>query len=518
MPRKRYTPEQIINSLREAEVLISQGSTAKEASRHLGISEQTYYKWRKEYGGMRINQAKRLKELEKENARLKKLVGDISLDNAILKDGAGISQKQMLNFVKKVNPEIVGMTMNTTNRFEVLDLAKKIKNMLRVPIILGGPHPSLLPEQLLKNYGFINYIVRNEGEKTIVNLIDAIENKKDLEKIKGISYRKKGVVKHNAPVDSIINLDELPFPEWKFFDLSKYSKQNEYPKEFEKYPVGSIISSRGCPFQCTFCSSSSLWGHKIRFRSAENVLEEIKMLYNLGIRFFVYNDDNFTSDKKRAIKICRLMVDEGLHKKMGWQCRAEVNLMDDELLGWMKKANCNMIEFGVEDCSSEGLKWFKKGHTHDQVKIAFDLCKKYRIKIKSYFILGGDFETKENIQKKKKYISDLDPDTTTASILLAYPGTEIYELGKSKGLWKDDVWLTKCVGEKFHSCAPIYTGPNLTYQDLFSASADIIYWWGKKKGQNVLKNSVGIALGMLRKGEIKKLGNLSFAVLKQTMK
>ena len=88
MPRKRYTPEQIINSLREAEVLISQGSTAKEAARHMGISEQTYYKWRKEYGGMRINQAKRLKELEKENARLKRLVADISLDNAILKDVA----------------------------------------------------------------------------------------------------------------------------------------------------------------------------------------------------------------------------------------------------------------------------------------------------------------------------------------------------------------------------------------------------------------------------------------------
>jgi len=91
MPRKRYTPEQIINSLREAEVLISQGSTAKEAARHLGVSEQTYYKWRKEYGGMRINQAKRLKELEKENARLKKLVADISLDNAILKDVAQVN-------------------------------------------------------------------------------------------------------------------------------------------------------------------------------------------------------------------------------------------------------------------------------------------------------------------------------------------------------------------------------------------------------------------------------------------
>jgi len=88
MPRKRYKPEQIINSLREAEVLMSQGSTAAEAARHLGITEQTYYRWRKEYGGMRINQAKRLKELEKENARLKRLVADQALDNAILKDVA----------------------------------------------------------------------------------------------------------------------------------------------------------------------------------------------------------------------------------------------------------------------------------------------------------------------------------------------------------------------------------------------------------------------------------------------
>ena len=88
MPRKRYTPEQIINSLREAEVLMSQGSTAGQAARHMGITEQTYYRWRKEYGGMRINQAKRLKELDKENGRLKKLVADLSLDNAILKDVA----------------------------------------------------------------------------------------------------------------------------------------------------------------------------------------------------------------------------------------------------------------------------------------------------------------------------------------------------------------------------------------------------------------------------------------------
>ena len=88
MARKRYSPEDIIRKLREAEILISQGSTAAEASRHIGVTEQTYYRWRKSYGGMRVSQARRLKQLEKENSRLKKLVADLSLDNSILKEAA----------------------------------------------------------------------------------------------------------------------------------------------------------------------------------------------------------------------------------------------------------------------------------------------------------------------------------------------------------------------------------------------------------------------------------------------
>ena len=88
MVRKGYTPEQIIGKLREAEVLLSQEATVAEASKKIGVTEQTYCRWRKEYGGMRIEQAKRLKDLEKENARLKKLVADLSLDNAILKEAA----------------------------------------------------------------------------------------------------------------------------------------------------------------------------------------------------------------------------------------------------------------------------------------------------------------------------------------------------------------------------------------------------------------------------------------------
>ncbi len=88
MPKKAYTAEQIISKLREAEILLSQGATLAVILKKIGVSDCTYYRWRKEYGGMRIDQAKRLKKLEQENSRLKQLVADLSLDKAILQEAS----------------------------------------------------------------------------------------------------------------------------------------------------------------------------------------------------------------------------------------------------------------------------------------------------------------------------------------------------------------------------------------------------------------------------------------------
>jgi putative transposase len=88
MKSKKHTVEQIIAKLRQAEVELAKGSTVPQTARKLGITEQTYYRWRKEFGGIRLDQAKRLKQLEKENARLKRVVADLTLDNAILKEVA----------------------------------------------------------------------------------------------------------------------------------------------------------------------------------------------------------------------------------------------------------------------------------------------------------------------------------------------------------------------------------------------------------------------------------------------
>lgn len=437
---------------------------------------------------------------------------------AILKDGNNCTLKEILNYTGLVKPDIVGITMNTTIRFEVLQLAKAVKKRYNLPIILGGPHPTLMPDQLLKNYPFVDYIIRNEGEYVCLNLLNALEKGGDLKKIKGLSYKKNNEVIHNPPVDVIADLDSLPYPEYRFFDLKKYSKQPEHPKELINYHMASIISSRGCPYRCTFCSSSTFWGHKIRYRKPEFVVDEIEKLYlKYNVRYIVFNDDNFTTDKKRAIEICKLIIKKGLHEKIKWLCRSEVNIVDIELLSWLKKANCDMIEYGVEDASEEGLKFFKKAHTLKQLFNAFRITNEVGLRSRSYFIVGGDHESVENIELKKKVIERLNPTTTSASLLLAYPGTEIYENGKNRGWWDDSIWLKPCIGKTFHNRAPIYPSKNFKLSQLFAASADIDYWWNTKKNSFSMKDKIRTAFLLVKRRDFSKIFWMGKAVIKQSI-
>lgn len=433
---------------------------------------------------------------------------------AIIFDGHNKFHKQIISAVKKIKPEIVGITMNTSTRFECLDLAKEIKQSMNIPIILGGPHPTLMPQQILENYPYIDYIVRNEGEYICLNLLNALERKEELDKVKGISYQKNGRIAHNEKAESIKNLDELPFPEYKFFNLKNYSKHPLHPKEFLKYPAASIITSRGCPFNCTFCSSSNLWGHKIRFRKPKEIVDEIEKIYSkYNVKFFFFYDDNFTFDKDRAIEICKLISKRGLHKKIKWLCKSEVNAVTEELLMWLKKAGCCVIEYGVEDGSPEGLKFFKKPHTIEQLFKAFELTHKAGLHIVAYFIIGGDHESQENIQLKKKIIEKLNPTLITASLLLAYPCTEVYELGKKRGMWDENIFLQRCIGRKYHFGVPIFYTKKMNLEKMFEASANIDYWWNKKKGNLKLKSILIILTNLIKNRDFSKIYSMGKSVM-----
>jgi len=439
--------------------------------------------------------------------------------HAMIVEGNNKSFDELINSVGRIKPDIVGLTMDTTVRFAVLKMAEEIKKRYNLPIILGGPHPTLMPDQILRNYPFVDYIVKHEGEYVCLELLDALEKKKDLKKIKGISYRNGNEIVHNERAEFIQDLDSLPYPEYKFFNLKGYGKNPEHPKELLKYPVGSIISSRGCPYRCSFCSSSDFWGHKIRYRKPKNVVDEMEYLYNkYNTRYIVFNDDNFTTDKKRAIEICKILIERKLNEKLAWLCRSEVNIVDRELLTWLKKANCHTIEYGIEDVSPEGLKFFRKAHTMDQVFKAFELTNEAGIETRSYMIIGGDHETPKNIELKKKVIEKINPTITTASLLLAYPGTHIYELGKQRGWWDDSIWLKPCMGKKFHNYVPIYPSRKMTLAQLFSASAEVDYWWNSKKNTFSIKVKIKTALDLLKKRDFSKLYWMGKTVISQSLK
>lgn len=435
---------------------------------------------------------------------------------AIIYEGNNRTVEDIVAFAEKIKPDIVGISMLTTKRMACLAAAKKIKNQLKIPIIVGGPHATLMPKQLMDNYPFIDYVVRGEGEYICLNLLNALEkNKKSsLKEIKGLSFRENQKVIHNPQAELIEDLDKLPFPEHKFFDLKSYSKLAHHPKELLNFPHCNIISSRGCPYNCTFCSSSNLWGRRIRFRDPKSVVEEAEKLYKEhNVRYIMFMDDHFTANKKRTIEICKLLIKKGLHKKIKWQCHSEVNVIDEEILSWMKKAGCYMIEYGVEDTSPEGIRFHKKAHNMKHVFNAFKLTKEAGIKTLSFFIIGGDHESLKNIELKKRTVEQLNPDITTSSILVAFPGTEIFEIGKKRGWWTDDIFLTPCIGKKFHSAVPIFPSKNLTLEQMFEASAGLDYWWNKKKGGFSIKHKLPIILTLIKNKDFSKIYAMSKSVL-----
>ncbi|MBU1103990.1 MAG: B12-binding domain-containing radical SAM protein [Nanoarchaeota archaeon] len=438
---------------------------------------------------------------------------------AVIKDANNISAKEIVNSVKKYAPDIVGITMNTTNRFVAIDILKKVKKRYNLPTIAGGPHATIMTDQLLKNYPHIDYIVRNEGEFVTLNLLNSLEKGKDLGNITGLSYRKNNQVFHNARAEPIKDLDILPYPDYNFFDLKNYSKNPEHPKEILKFPVGSIMSSRGCPYHCIFCSTSQLWGHRIRFRKPEFVVDEMQnLLKEHNTRYIVFNDDNFTADRKRAIEICKVIIKRGLQKEITWACSSEVNIINRDLLEWLKKAGCHMIEYGVEDPGEEGTRFFKKAHTQKQLFEAFKLTNEIGLKSRSFVIVGGDHESKENIELKKRLMEKINPTATTASLLLAFPGTELFERGKQRGLWDDSIWLRPCVGKKFHNYVPIYHSENMDLNGLFEASADLYYWWNRKKGSFRFREQAGVVKGLIKRRDFLKIYAMGKSVIKRSVK
>lgn len=246
-------------------------------------------------------------------------------------------------------------------------------------IILGGPGPSGTASLLLQSFPAIDIIVRGEAERTIVELLDELYEG-NLDKVKGISYRDKkhNTIQENPPREREKDLDSIPFPAYHKLDLKKYDGV-------------TVITSRGCPYNCTFCDAAPIWGRTNIKRSIKNVLEEIAMLYHkYKIDFVHFADDTFVLDKKRVIEFAKKIREEQLD--VGWQCNGRINLMTQELMEAMKAGGCQSVLFGIESGSDKVLKMIKKEISTAQVIEVTKKSQNFFRQIALSYIWGFPFE------------------------------------------------------------------------------------------------------------------------------
>jgi len=333
----------------------------------------------------------------------------------------GVPNKAELeNTLKDIKPKVVALTAMTemfNNAYKIAKICKEI--LSKVTIVIGGPHVTFLDTKILEEYECIDIIVRNEGELTFLELMqNLINNNISLSNIQGITYRNGNAIIRNPPRALINNLDTLPFP-------NRYTNEESFSKH-EK-TIG-IISSRGCPGRCIFCSAAAMSGGAYRKRSPENVIEEIESLAMKGNKRFFFMDDTITADVVRFEKICNLL------KKLNltWTCESRVDVIseNEELPTLMYNAGCRSVQFGVETGSPEVLENINKGIQLDQIEKAIQYTRKTGIDVVCSIMIGhycDTLDTSEQTLRFGEYLMKKYIVAVIYSITTPYPGTAIFK-------------------------------------------------------------------------------------------
>ncbi len=360
------------------------------------------------------------------------------------------TRQQLEAELSKSDADIVGVTTSTLTYWPAVEVVKAAKKVLPHALtVLGGPHVTALPEQTLTEAPEVDIVVRGEGERTLLEIakLASRDELKNLDKVDGITFRKNGKIHHTKDRAFIENLDELPHPAYKHFPLEKYSMGGT------KYLP--IITSRGCPFQCTFCLASKMCGTRFRTRSPKKVLDELEWLRDEhGADVFSFYDDTFTIDKKRANAIC----DEMKTRKfdLPWDCRTRVDQVNKEILTKLKNANCKLIHFGVESGSQKMLDAVKKRTTVEQNAWAIQLTKQVGISVAISMVVGYPGETPELLDETFKFIRRTKPDFVYVCQAIPYPGTELLDLLHSLG------WEVSTDWNRFDEQSPVFKNPLLS--------------------------------------------------------
>jgi len=309
--------------------------------------------------------------------------------------------------------DFVGISTITPTAPRAYAIADRIREM-RIPVIMGGPHVTYLSDEALEHADFV---IRGEGEQPLMDFIDAWENGEDYSRVQNLSYRQDGQVIHNPKRPPADNLDSLPFPDFSFLKSDRLKKRGR-----STIPV---LTSRGCPFDCSFCSVTGMFGKKYRFRSTENVLAELRQ-YNSRKNMIFFYDDNFTANRKRAKELLEAMIREKFRFIWTTQVRADV-AKDIELVRLMKRAGCHTLYIGFETVNPDSLEEMKKKQTVEEITQAVKVLRKHRIHIHGMFVLGFDQDDWKTVKKTVRFAKRARLNSTQFLILTPAPGSEFYE-------------------------------------------------------------------------------------------
>lgn len=352
-------------------------------------------------------------------------------------DAAGWSWEELRRSISNSAPDILGVTCWTIERgqaWQVLRLAREV--CPKAKLVAGGPHASAFPEHVFIKTP-VDYVVVGEGEHTFRELLNTLACDGDINDVAGLAYRKDGNIIRTAPRPFEENLDSLPMILHEQFDYSQYNGLHGTVRR-----GAAIMTSRGCPFHCIYCSSSVYWGRKLRKRSIPSVMAEVEYLYHQkGIRAILFFDDNLLIDGKRCVELSKALCE--LKLDLIWAAEGSVKV-ELETLKWMKKAGCFRIDFGVESGSQEILKNIGKSFSVEDAKRAFKLCRKVGIRPNSYLIIGSPGETLNTVNETVRLMCEIQPHEPISFNwpgLWILPGTKLYKMSLDKGIIKEEDWL-----------------------------------------------------------------------------
>ncbi|GFK93956.1 Hopanoid C-3 methylase [Fundidesulfovibrio magnetotacticus] len=348
----------------------------------------------------------------------------------------------------EIRPDVIGMTVYTPNLHDALALTRRLREALPgVPLVWGGPHADLFPNESL-THDCVDYLVLGEAEHTLPRFLDALEDRTPLADIPALVFRGlDGAPVFTGPAGFVKDIDSLPFPAFDALDYRRY-----YSAIGTGQPVGTICSSRGCPFNCTFCCRPY---SSYRTRSVENIMEEMEAYHGRGIREFFFFDDLFNATAKRVRAIAQAILDRGWN--ITWAFRGRVDAIDEEMLALARRSGCRQILFGVETSTDEGLRDINKKITIAQVRRAMKMCRKAGIVTSTNWIIGfPHHKTREDVLHLIETAVSIDSDFAQFNILIVYHGTKIFEDGVRKGLFPADIWRAQALDPVPNFVEPIW--------------------------------------------------------------